>query len=629
MGGTGINRIGEVLIQEKLLSWRQSHFLTRAPAENGELIGMIVPKRNNTKRNGLSVLRGYGLSALLVAIAPVVFGLGGALAQVRPDAGRIQQELERGRVPGLVPPPPGAPLVEEPSRPALTAPASRLFFVKGFRISRGGAFPEADLLALLKDFTGKELSLADLERAADVITRYYREHGYFVARAYVPAQDLKDGIVEITVLEGKLDRISLKLAREIRLNEKVVDKTLRAALPPDGQIRLDGLERGLLLLNDLPGVDVHSVLLPGSALGTSIIAVEANEGPLVSGNLDLDNYGSKFTGPFRLGPTLNLNNPSGYGDLLTLRATASTGTSYGRLAYQIPVGYSGLKLGGAYADTSYKLCCEFASLQAKGKAQTSTLNAQYPFLRGRAANLYGTVAVDAKHYFNETIVGTTSDKKASVIALGVNGDSSVFLGEGGLSSFGLTVSSGRLNLDGWAPDRAADAASALTHGSYGKSAYSMARLQKVGEKTFLYAGLSGQIASKNLDSSEKFVLGGPLGVRAYPTGEAAGDEGLLLSLELRYDIQPAVQLSAFIDHGQIWLHRNPWDGWQGTNTRISNRYALSGLGFAVNWNRPGNWLVRASVAMPIGENPGRDVNGNDSDNTKNRIRLWLQVVKFL
>ncbi len=576
-----------------------------------------------------SLSRKGAIAALLAWTVPLASGSGLALAQVRPDAGRIQQELERGRAPGLIPSPPGAPVVEEPRRPALSAPASRAFFVKGFRISRNTAFSEEVLLSLLKDFVGKEQTLADLERAADIITRYYREQGYFVARAYVPAQELKDGMVEITVLEGRLERISLKLETEIRLKQGIVGETLRAALPEDGLIRLEQLERGLLLLNDIPGVDVRSVLLPGTAIGTSVIAVEVKEGPPVSGYLDFDNYGSKFSGALRLSPSINLNDPSGHGDQVNLRLTESAGTSYGRLGYQIPVGPSGLKLGAAYAATRYRLCCEFGPLAARGEARTATVNARYPFLRGRNANLYGTAAYDTRHYFNETIAGTTSDKTAGVVALGVNGDSSVFLGDGGLSSFGLAVSSGRLRLDGWAPDRAADAASALTQGNYRKTAYSMARLQRLGESVFLYAGISGQLASKNLDSSEKFILGGPFGVRAYPTGEAPGDEGLLLNLELRYDIRSALQLAAFVDHGEIRLHKNEWPGWQGAGTSAGNRYTLSGLGVGLNWNRPGNFLVRASLAQPIGENQGRDANGNDSDNTRNRIRLWLQAVKYM
>jgi len=370
------------------------------------------------------------------------------------------------------------------------------------------------------------------------------------------------------------------------------------------------------------------VLSPGAVLGTSVVTVEVSEGPLVSGNLDFDNYGSKFAGSYRLGATVILNDPSGYGDLLSVRTTASSGTSYGRLAYQIPFGDSGLRLGGAYAETRYELCCEFAPLQARGEAQTVTLNAQYPLLRGRNLSLYATAAFDARRYFNSTIAGTTSDKKANVVTLGLNGDNRDFMGGGGLSTFGLAVTSGQLNLDGLAADRASDDATARSHGSYTKTAYSLVRLQRLGEATSLYAGLSGQFASKNLDSSEKFILGGPFGVRGYPTGEAAGDEGLLLNLELRYDVQSSLQLAAFVDHGEVRLHRNEWTGWQGANTRIRNRYGLSGYGVGLNWIQPGNFLVRASVAQRIGDNPGRDANDNDSDNTKNRTRLWLQAVKY-
>jgi hemolysin activation/secretion protein len=92
-------------------------------------------------------------------------------------------------------------------------------------------------LPLLKDFVGKELSPDDLQRAADVITRHYRDRGYFVARAYVPAQDIRDGIVEITVLEGRLDRVSVKPISKTRLREQVVESNLTNAVGAGGLIR--------------------------------------------------------------------------------------------------------------------------------------------------------------------------------------------------------------------------------------------------------------------------------------------------------------------------------------------------------------------------------------------------------
>jgi len=579
----------------------------------------------------VSVFRREWISVVAGSLAWLAAASGAALAQVPPDAGRIQQQFEREaeRLPAIAPRKPAAPVVDEAARPALAVPDGVTFPVTGFRFARNTVFGDAELQLLLKNFVGKELSLAALQRAADVITAHYRERGYFVARAYVPAQDIRDGIVEIMVLEGKLDSVRLKPTTELRLQPEVVERILRAALPPGEVIREADLERGLLLLNDLPGITARSVISPGTALGTSTITAEVSEGPLVSGSLDTDNHGNKYSGYYQLGATLNLNNPSGHGDFFSARAAATSGTFYGRLAYQIPLGYSGIRLGGIYSETRYELCCDFDALEAEGDAQTATLILQYPFVRGRDFSVYGSFAYDVRSYFDETIAGTTSDKKARLFTLGLNGDSRDFANGGGLNNFWFSAISGRLDLDDWAPNRAADAASARTHGSYGKIGYSIARLQNLGAATSLYAGLSGQFATKNLDSSEKFVLGGATGLRGYPTGEAVGDEGLLVNLELRQNVSDSLQFTGFLEHGEIRLHKDPWAGWQGPNTRISNRYGLSDYGVAMNWHQPGRLVVRASVAHPIGNNPGRDVNGKDSDGRKSGVHFWLQIVKFL
>ncbi|MDN5935682.1 MAG: hypothetical protein L0H75_05825, partial [Nitrosospira sp.] len=163
-------------------------------------IGCFGNLHNSWRRNGA-----IGAIALLSAASGF-----GALAQTIPDAGQLQRDIERNRLPDVAPRQPDTPLIEESGPPALTAPQTARFLVKGFRFSRVTAFPEAELLPLLKDFVGQNLSLADLWRAADIITRYYRERGHFVARAYIPAQDIKDGIVEIMVLEGRIDRIDVK-----------------------------------------------------------------------------------------------------------------------------------------------------------------------------------------------------------------------------------------------------------------------------------------------------------------------------------------------------------------------------------------------------------------------------------
>ena len=545
---------------------------------------------------------------------------------IQPDAGQLQRDIESGR-PSQHPRQPESPLIEEILRPSMSAPETARFMVKGFHVSRITAFPESDLLPLLKDFVDQELSLSDLLRAAEVINRYYREHGYFVARAYIPEQDIKDGIVEIIVLEGKVDRISVKTIGDVRLHESIVEDTLKSALTTGGLIHKDKLERGLLLLNDLPGVKVTSVLSPGSKVGTSLLTTEVTQGPRLTGNVDFDNYGNKFSGAMRVGAGINLNDALGRGDQISLRVTDSSGLRHGRVSYQTLVGTSGLKMGGAYSAMNYDLCCDFAPLNAHGSAQVASANAFYPIIRGMDFSLYGAAFYDHRHFLNSTIEGTTSDKKVDVGRIGLQGDGRDFVLGGGMNSFDLTLHNGNVNLNGLPADRVADSTTAATNGSYQKFSYSLVRLQKIADRLSFYTAFSGQIASKNLDTSEKISLGGPMGVRAYPQGEAFSDEVMLLNLELRYQLTQSLQIAPFFDHGEARLHHNTWSGWQSGSTTIQNRYGLSGYGVGLNWSIPGNFAVRFGVAQRIGTNPGRGVNGLDADSAKQSPRVWIMVVK--
>jgi len=137
--------------------------------------------------------------AIVAASALSWLGPGNAHAQIRPDAGRIQHELERGRLPEPPVPSIRSPQLPEPPGKESPGRAGKSFLVKGFRISRNTAFTDEELLAPLKPFVGRDLSFADLENAAELVTRIYRENDYFVARAYVPVQEMQDGIVEMVV----------------------------------------------------------------------------------------------------------------------------------------------------------------------------------------------------------------------------------------------------------------------------------------------------------------------------------------------------------------------------------------------------------------------------------------------
>jgi hemolysin activation/secretion protein len=139
----------------------------------------------------------------------------------------------------------------------------------------------------------------------------------------------------------------------------------------------------------------------------------------------------------------------------------------------------------------------------------------------------------------------------------------------------LSVVSGHLSINS-ASALAIDAASAQTHGSYSRLSYSLSRLQRIGASQQLWLLVTGQNASKNLDSSEKFSLGGANGVRAYPLGEASGDEGYRATLELRHQVLPLVQASVFYDIGSVSINKTPF------GPTANNRRTLSAVGVGLN-----------------------------------------------
>lgn len=567
---------------------------------------------------------------LLIALGAL--GSSAAFAQVQPDAGSLMT------IPAApMTAPPKAPVfeIQQDVRPALVVPGGVKVKVNGFKVTGNTAYPSAELENLLSLQVGKELDLAGLDEAASLISQYYRNHGYFVARAYLPAQEVASGNIEISVIEGRLGAVKLERKGETRLMAEVAQGIVADSAPIGSPIKDTNIERGLMLLNDLPGVEVKSTLVPGASVGTSDLVVETTQGALLNGSVDADNYGNKFTGAARVGGTVNINDPSGRGDQVILRGMASGlggssndgGMRYFRGAYSLPVGTAGTKLGVAYTGMNYTLGQDFAALNANGTSSIGSLFAVHPILRSRNANFFATANFDSKRIKDNQNGINTADKGVNVFSLGLSGDSRDGYGGGGMTSGSLTVSGGNITLDN-ANFNANDAITAQTSGGYGKLAYGLTRLQRVDDDWALYVAFSGQAANKNLDSSEKFVLGG-MGVRAYPQGEAAGDEGQLLNLEARYNVPGLkLQLTGFFDVGRVTLHKNTWNGWQPVGLpNFSNSYNLAGYGVGANFYEESSFTIRASLAWKLGTNPGASAMGLDSDNNNTSPRLWLQATK--
>lgn len=545
-------------------------------------------------------------SARQAVAALVAATAGAALAQQQaPDAGRLLQETR---------PAPSLPLREAPKisideAPGSVAPEGERIRVARLRITGVTLFPEPELHALVADAEGKELSLGELRGLAERVTRYYRGRGYLLARAYLPAQDVVNGEVQLAVLEGRLGEVRVDNAAGIG----------GAALAPLDQLRSGGaarsgtIERNLLLLSDLPGVEVKSILKAGTTVGASDLLVEVAPARRITGSVDFDTFGNSYSGRYRLGGTVNFNNPLRLGDQATLRALVSDERMrYLRGSYQLPVNSLGSRIGVAVFEMRYRLGKDLAALQAEGEARTASLYAMHPFVRSRTFNLNAQAQYDRLRLKDSVKAAATEiDKRLDIGSLGITSDFQD--GLAGVNQISVAYTAGDLELD--PVSRAIDAATARAGGSFSRSNLTWMRLQRLSDRGSLYLSATAQFASKNLDSSQKLALGGAYAVRAYPQNEAPGDEGYVASVEIRHDLSVPLagvwQASAFIDTGRVRFNKKTW-------TAGANKRTLSGAGVGLSAALPRNWYLKATLAWRLGSQ--RAV--SDADRSP---RAWLQA----
>jgi hemolysin activation/secretion protein len=529
-------------------------------------------------------------------------------AQMVPDTGQLIQELKK------------QPNLNQPGNVnLLSAPEQGKdesvdvndvrMLVNGFKVSGSSLFDHTQLESLVSDLVGGQHNFAEISAGVARITQFYRQRGFMVARAYLPEQDLKDGIVQINILEGQVGARRFNNTSHIAdtLIEKHLDH-IKTGVPLEG----DKVDRAILLLSDTPGVGgARATLQPGASVGTSDLVVQVDSGKPYYANIELDNYGSYYTGENRLGAAIALNSPLNLGDQLTVRAlTSDRDLTYARLAYLLPVGGSGFKLGAAYTDMRYTLGREYKQNDFHGTAVNSSVYATYPLIRTQLANLYTSLTFEHKDFrdVNTDVI----EKKVRLFNFGFAGSrQDTFLG-GGFNSFETSIVTGRLSMDDQSILQ--DRVSADTKGTFAKLNLTLNRLQRINDKNTFSLGLSIQAANKNLNSSEKFYLGGATGVRAFPQSEAGGDEGWMINAELRHDFNESFQGIIFYDAGAVHINHNAY------LTDTSNIRNISGAGLGIN-ARYKALQFKSALSWRVDGGRFQSVPQSEDDN----VRLWMQV----
>lgn len=546
------------------------------------------------------------LAAALLATA--------AQAQTPPDAGSLRRQIESQR-----PAPPPAPAPARPAPVPLKLPDQVTVQVNRFAFVGNTLVDQARLEAVVAPFLNQPLGFGDLQRAAAAVAEAYREAGW-VVRTFLPQQDVTGGTVTIQVIEAVFGTV--RIQGEARRTpperlRRIVDAVQAAGQPVNGP----ALDRALLLIDDLPGLTARGSLAEGQREAETDLLMQVTDGPLLSGDAGLDNTGARSTGSERLAASLSLNNPTGQADLGQAMLLHTRGSDYARVGYSLPIGARGLRIAANASHLRYRLVTpEFAAVGARGTSTSAGLELTYPWLRSRTANAYLGLSAEAKRFDNQSGGVTATRYGTQTVTANLSGHRFDEWQGGGSTAGNLGLVVGRVDLAG-SPNEAADAASLRTAGGFVKLRYGLSRQQVLDKRWQVFASFSGQLASKNLDSSERFYLGGANGVRAYPSSEGGGSEGQLLSIELRARVSETLGLTAFYDHGQVRVNRQ--NAIAGA-ARL-NHFSLQGAGVSASWMTPVGVTLKATLATRIGRNPNPTATGRDQDGTLVRQRLWLQA----
>ena len=544
---------------------------------------------------------------LLLASSPLAAEVA---SPVVPGVGNMLQQIAPFTPPASSPRGAGQPIVRVGSA---KLPQSAPFLVNRFQITGNTLFDTATLHALVANAEGQSITLTQLGELAARISSHYQNNHYPLARAIIPAQTIVAGAVRIKVIEASYGKISLDN------HSRVKDALLQAALAPlqSGQvIEETELDNAFRLVSNIPGVVLDTTFKAGEGVGTSDLLVSTTPGPMITGNMILNNYGSRYTGTANISGVVNIINPLRHGDVLSAHGLSSgRKMNYARLSYETLLNGRGTRLGGAYSVMSYTLGEPLEAVN--GNSRVASLWATHPLLLSRDVNLYARLQFDRlqlRDHIDDTAIKT--DRSLDNWALSLTGDASDEFLSGGINTWSLGWTAGRVGFDN-ADAQVTDAATAGTQGRYSKWNASLTRLQRLNPKMDLYLAFSGQWANGNLDASQKMSVGGPSSVRSYGRSALSGDTVYMATAELRHALGAAWGgqwlAVAFVDAAHVTVNQNTWV--EGTNSTT-----LSGAGVGVSWTGPNQWLVKASLATRT-DVASTLVAGNASS------RVWVEISK--
>lgn len=486
------------------------------------------------------------------------------------------------------------------------------------------AFPVQELQKLVKEFIGQELTVQEAFDIPAKISQHYSAHN-LVARANLVGSLDRQGVLRVGVIETQM-------------KQEQVEQVLSTLAPAKAAASSTAVQAAVAAI-EAAAPAAASVSAPAPQ-PDRVEAVAKTPAPAPTGDQEtdyilqryanktrqyeviVDNFGWEATGSNRVGASMRASDALMHEDEVYVLAVKSSGSQNVGLGYRLKTGIEGLGVGVKLSKLTYDVVSGVQSaLYVSGDAMKKGVELVYDLVKAPDHMSSVALSLDNKDFHNAASNPVYSnDYMTRVTSLQWKGVVRELEPGGAVMSYDSVFSRGTVDMSD-SPSRMADAQGAQTDGDFAKWRLGGSILQPMSGMTSLFAGLSLQRANKYLDSSERFYLGGPYGVRAYGWGEGVGSEGEMLKLEVRQKLDAQTTLTGFYDWGQVRsIHAaNNMDASQVDSVM------LKGYGMSLGYEIDRQTTLKGTWARRQGSGPDPMDGPLNPDGQYDRNRFWLTM----
>lgn len=456
------------------------------------------------------------------------------------------------------------------------------------------AFSPEELQAAVASFIGKEATFEDLLAIRAAITTLYTQKGYTTSGAFLPPQDVTNGVVQVQVVEGAIEKIEIEGLR--RLRTSYVRSRLNLATQPP--VNINRLQEALQLLQVNPLIsNVQAELSAGTAPGLSVLKLTLREAQPLTTSFLVENRDTPNVGSIRGTVSIAHNDLLGFGDHFSVDYGVTKGVNVYKISYELPVNARDGSLRLSYNNIDARIIeAPFSAAGIKADASNLSIGFSQPIVKTATSEFIVGLSLDLRRSQSyllgdvpfsfpplpESEKGRTRLNVLRFSQEWLNRSTTQVLSARSQFSFGLDA------FDATVSNSGAD-------GSFTSWLGQFQWVQLLGKETILIARTAAQLSFDSLLPLEQFSVGGIETVRGYRQAELFTDNGIAGSLEVLFPIVRkssgigAIQLVPFFDIGTAWNNKGP--------ALTPNTIATLGLG--LRWQLDPFFSARIDWGFPL------------------------------